>query len=719
MKKLLLLSVLFVSIVLRAQISLQWAGSAGSTVSENGQAIATDPSGNVYVAGTFSGVIDVDPGPATISITAVSGSADIFLAKYTAAGAFVWAKQIASSSTEKAYDLAVDANGVYLAGNFMGTCNFNIGGLTSTLTSLGGGTDGDGFFAKYDLSSGNLAWVNRIGSTVNDRAIGIALDASSNIYVGGFIGGNADFDPGPGVTTLSVSGTYNAYFAKYTNAGALTFAKQITGAYSEGDDLSVDASGNIYLTGSFAQTNDFDPSPATVNLTTSGLTQLDIFMAKYDATGSYVFVKQIGGVGVDIGFQVIPDASGNIYLGGVFSATCDFNPAPGFTNNIVSNGNGDLFVAKYDASGNYLWANGTGGSGNDYCYGVGLNAAGSNVYITGNFNGGSVDFDPGPGISALSAPSFTAFYVASYSSSGAFNFVNGFGNISSGGQGICVNSALYLTGYFSSTVDFDFGVPTSTITSAGGTDAFFAKYNLCAGPPAQPSAISGTTTGCSGASYTYSVTNDPLATSYTWNLPPGWTGTSTTNIITVTTVTLGTILVTANNTCAASPSQSVFINIIPAPSLTATSSGTICSGQQATLSVSGANTYSWTGIGSGSTQVVSPTVTTAYTVSGTGVNSCTSTTQVAQSVAMCTGLAEHNSTLLGTIVYPNPFTSEINVNTQGINARLFVVNALGKTVFETSVNGAATASLSALPAGIYFVKIISGNEAKTVKLIKQ
>ncbi len=563
MKKIVLFFALFlISIVYKAQLTYQWANSAGSsTNSEYGQAIASDPSGNVYVTGAFTGVVDFDPSVGTTTLSSLSGTQDIFLAKYDINGAFLWVKQIAGTNTEKPFDLVADASGAYLAGIFMGTVDFNPNAGINNITSLGGGTDGDGFFAKYDVN-GNLTWVDRIGSTGNDRVIGIAVDASQNVYVSGFIGANADMDPGIPVVTFAVAGTYNAFFGKYSSTGAYTFAKQITGRYSEGDDINIDASGNIYLTGSYATSNDFDPSGGTANLSTASLTQLDVFLAKYTSAGLYTYAKQIGGIGVDIGFQVVPDALGNVYLGGVFSSSCDFDPTAA-TSTLTSAGQGDLFVAKYDVSGNLTWKNGTGGTTNDYCYGLGLDAS-NNVYITGKVQGTNVDFDPSLS-SALITASSSCMYIASYSSAGNYLSLSSPGNIASEGRGLLVNSSLYVTGMFRNTGDFDFSASTANLTSLGGDDIFFAKYNTCVGsPPAQPSAIAGNFTLCSGTSQTYSVVNDPLATSYTWSFPVGWTGSSSTNVSVPTVSAGGIISVVANNACGASLAQTV--NIVTGPS---------------------------------------------------------------------------------------------------------------------------------------------------------
>lgn len=618
---------LLLTSTLRSQISYQWAYSAGGTALEYGQAIATDPSGNVYVAGTFSGTVDFDPSASVANLSGFSGSQDIFIAKYTSTGAFVWVKQIGGTNTERAFDLVADGTGVWLAGIFMGTCDFDPSAATNNITFLGGGTDGDGFFAKYD-ANGNLVWVDRIGSNANDRVIGIAVDATQNAYITGFVGGNADMDPSAANFSLMVSATYNAFIGKYTSTGAFSYAKQITGSYSEGDDIAIDGTGNIYLTGSFSQLNDFDPSAATANLSTSSATQLDIYLAKYDNSGNFTFVKQIGGIGVDIGFQVRPDASGNIYLGGTFSSNCDFDPAA-TTSVITSAGNGDLFVAKYTSAGLLTWAIGTGGTQNDYCYGLGLDGS-NNVYITGRFQGTNIDFDPSASSNLLTATALCPF-VAGYSSSGGFLFANTPGNIGGEGRSLIVNTSLYVTGFFDSTADFDFSASTATITSQGSGDVFFAKYNVCTGsPPAQPSAISGATNMCIGTSQSYSVVNDASATGYVWSFPSGWSGTSSTNSISATSGTTGLISVSATNSCGLSIPSTLNVTVNPLPTPTFTNSGPVCSGSSLVIGANGASSYTIYGPNSFAQTAQSFTFTNAtpiiagvYTVIVTSAAGCT------------------------------------------------------------------------------------------------
>lgn len=683
MRSILITLVVFCSFISKAQLSYQWAYNVGSTASELGQAIAVDPSGNVYVCGTFSGTVDFDPSAATANLTGFSGSNDIFLAKYSSTGAYLWAKQIGGTSTEKAYDVACDATGAWLAGNFMGTCDFDPSAATSNTTFLGGGTDGDGFFAKYD-ANGNYQWGVRIGSTANDRCIGIVTDGSQNAYITGFIGFNTDFDPSATSFSLNVSGTYNAYIAKYSSTGSLTFAKQITGGYSEGDDIALDGSGNILLTGSYATTNDFDPSAATANLSTSSLTQLDIFLAKYDASCNYTFAKQIGGIGVDIGFQVRPDASGNIYLGGVFSSSCDFDPTAS-TSVITSAGQGDLFVAKYTSAGLLSWANGTGGTSNDYCYGLGVDGS-SNVYITGRFLGTNIDFDPSASSSVLTSTAFCP-YIAGYNSSGGFLFANTPGNIGGEGKHLIVNgSSIYTTGFFDQTGDFDFSASTANLTSVGATDIYYAKYNVCAGsPPAQPGAISGATTMCAGILQSYSVTNDPTATGYTWSFPSGWSGSSTTNSISATAGLTGTISVAASNSCGLSPYSTLNVTVNPLPTPTFTNTGPVCSGSSLAIGANGATSYTIYG------PVSFAQTSQSYTFTNILPANAGVYTVIATSAAGCTAVAFTTVTVNSPPAQPSAISGP-SVLCIGNNATYSIATVPGATSYSWNLPGGWTGS---------------------------
>jgi hypothetical protein len=160
----------------------------------------------------------------------------------------------------------------------------------------------------------------------------------------------------------------------------------------EGRSVAVDASGNVYTTGSFRNTADFNPDPAvTYNLTPFG--SLDVFVSKLDASGNFVWAKQLGGIGGEGGVAITVDAAGNVYTTGSFNRAADFNPDPAVTNTLTPSGfNDDIFISKLDAAGNYVWAKQLGGTSNDLGFGLAIDASG-NVVTTGEFRATS-DFNP-------------------------------------------------------------------------------------------------------------------------------------------------------------------------------------------------------------------------------------------------------------------------------------------------------------------------------------
>jgi len=209
------------------------------------------------------------------------------------------------------------------------------------MTSVG---SRDIFIAKYD-NNGNYFWAKSIGGTVLDESFIIALDGYGNLYITGYFNATSDFDPGVGVANLVPVGSRDILFAKYDNNGNYLWAKNIGSTLDDfGYSLAVDAVGNVYITGEFQGTADFDPGTGTANLTTNG--SYDIYIAKYDNNGNYLWANKIGGTSSDAGNSITIDGSGNIYITGGFYGTTDFDPGAG-TANLTSSGVSDIFFAKY------------------------------------------------------------------------------------------------------------------------------------------------------------------------------------------------------------------------------------------------------------------------------------------------------------------------------------------------------------------------------------
>jgi hypothetical protein len=461
---------------------LNWAKALNNTQayggSLQGNGIAVDASGNVYITGNFQGTADFDPGVGIANLTSSAGSYDIFLAKYDASGNYVYAKSIGGLYDDYGYSVAVDISGnAFIAGSFTGTPDFDPGAGTANLTSAGGN---DIFFAKYD-ASGNYVYAKAMGGTRSDAGNAIVVDASGNVYITGSFQATVDFDPGAGVVSFTElsAGVGDIFLAKYDASGNYVYAKQMGGAAGAdvGNAIAIDGSGNAYITGSFNGTVDFDPGAGTANLTSAGGN--DIFFAKYDASGNYVYAKRMGGTNSDIGNSIAIDGSGNAYITGSFNGTADFDPGAG-TQNLVSAGGSDIFLAKYDASGNYAYAKSIGGTSLDVGSSISIDGTGT-AYITGYFIG-TVDFDPGVGTQNLtsSAGSYDIF-LAKYDASGNYVYAKCIGGTSSDiGNSIAIDGTgnAYITGYFIGTVDFDPGAGTANLIGPSGiNNAPVAKYS--------------------------------------------------------------------------------------------------------------------------------------------------------------------------------------------------------------------------------------------------
>jgi len=412
--------------------------------------------------GWFGSVVKVGLLAALVLLVAAQGA--------VAHGDFVWARAMGGTGTDEGFAIAVDSAGnVYTTGTFWDTADFDPGTGTYNLTGTGGYTI---FVSKLD-SSGDFIWAKSMGGPMTDWNYdfgqGIAVDSAGNVYTAGHFSGTADFDPGPGTYNLTSADHLDDIFAsKLDSSGNFVWAKSMGGTgWDVGADIALDSSGNVYTTGYFTGTVDFDPGTGTYNLTSAG--GVDIFVSKLDSDGNFVWAGAMGGTdSYDqgpsvIGQSIALDSAGNVYTAGHFSGTVDFDPGAG-TYNLTSLGEEDIFVSKLDSDGNFVWAKRMGGTQGDGGGGIALDSAG-NVHTTGSFRG-TVDFDPGPGTYSLSGG---GCFVLKLDSGGNFVWARAMGVQ---GNGIAVDSAgnVYTTGGFQGTVDFDPGPGTYYLTSDGRHD---------------------------------------------------------------------------------------------------------------------------------------------------------------------------------------------------------------------------------------------------------
>ena len=232
-------------------------------------------------------------------------------------------------------------------------------------------------------------------------------------------------------------------YATHTQAQNLTWAKTMVPApgtqygFYSGRAIATDAAGNVYTTGYFDDTVDFDPgvgvfnmTSATVNGLPSGPPSLDVFVTKTDAAGNFLWAKKVGGNIFDLGLAIKVDAAGNVYTTGFFAGfNIDFDPGVGVFNLSSSMSVEDVFILKLDTNGNFVWARNMGGVGYDRAYSIAVDASG-NVYTTGIFDK-TADFDPGAGtfnlVSNLNTVGSNDIFVSKLNSLGNFVWAKKFG----------------------------------------------------------------------------------------------------------------------------------------------------------------------------------------------------------------------------------------------------------------------------------------------------
>ncbi|MCC6384834.1 MAG: T9SS type A sorting domain-containing protein [Bacteroidia bacterium] len=316
-----------------------------------------------------------------------------------------------------------------------------------------------------------------MGGIDYDKGYDIAVDAAGNVYATGKMAGTADFDPGTGVFNLVSNGGDDMFIAKYSATGSLLWAHNVGGVSTETSiAMALDASGNCYVTGRFSGTVDFDPGAGTSTITASGA--FDVYIVKINSSGNFVWAKNFGGTFGTFVDDLYLDASANVYTVGTFQTTTDFDPSPAVFN-LVSDGGQDTYIAKLDASGNFVWAKRTEFA--IFTINIDIN---NNLYVAGSFSG-TTDFNPDTTQTFnLTAVGGADIHISKFDTAGNFIWVKSIGGTSSEAAYAMSTDAtgnIIVTGTFVGTVDFDPGAGIANLTAVGTgsslSDMFFLKLD--------------------------------------------------------------------------------------------------------------------------------------------------------------------------------------------------------------------------------------------------
>ncbi len=315
--------------------TLRWGRQFGTDDAEAADAVATDTSGNVYLGGyTYAGL----EGP-------LIGGSDAIIRSYDGEGEVRWTRQFGTAAYDAVSALASDAAGnLYAAGYTTGALEGANAGMF------------DAFVRSYD-SEGEIRWTRQFGTDGSDLALGIATDASGNVYAVGYTSGTLEGE---------TAGSYDSFVRSYDSNGDLRWTRQFgTSSVDAAHAIATDAAGNVYAAG---QT---DGALGGDNAGTD-----DAFIRSYDSNGNARWTRQFGTAEYDVVRGLATDAAGNVFAGGHTSGSLEGAGA----------GSDDAFIRSYDGTGELRWTRQFGTSVSDIARGIAI-APNGHLYVAGYTSG--------------------------------------------------------------------------------------------------------------------------------------------------------------------------------------------------------------------------------------------------------------------------------------------------------------------------------------------
>ncbi len=378
-------------------------------------------------------------------------------------------------------DIAItSSNDIYVVGEFNGTVDFDPD-VTDTAYKTSIATDA--FMARLDTDAGYFgSWT--WGESASDSATSIVIDSGWNKYVTGyFTGTNVDFDPGSGTDNASAVGQQDIFINHFNSSDTQTWVRTWGGTGVENAGGIAESGGSIYVTGSFENTVDFDPDGTGDTENSEGFS--DVFLCKRTSTGDFLWAHSWGGMDTDSGEDVTVDSSGNIYVTGIFAdINVDFDPDP-IDDDIRYADSDDVFLSKFDSTGDFLYVNTWGGDNMEGGRGLLYDPSGY-IYVCGRAAGaaGNSDFDPTAGEDLY--PSLSAF-LSKFDLNGNYLWARTWGSYelptqsAANGMARGINGSVHVVGTFHGTdVNFAPSVQCSVspfnIDSTGGYDIFYTLY---------------------------------------------------------------------------------------------------------------------------------------------------------------------------------------------------------------------------------------------------
>lgn len=365
-----------------------WAKQIGGNGRDEARSLVIDDNDNIYVVGLFENTINFSTDTSVRTFTS-RGNEDAFIIKLDSLGEISWARTYGGLLYDAANNICLDANNnIYLTGAARDSVYFNSGNASHNISNTAG-NNANSLNIKLK-SNGNFAWARQLKSNSSCGGYSIVYNNNGLIYSTGYFWDTINLNSDTNDTLYFYSNGNRDYYVQAIDTnGVFIWAKSFGGSErDQSADIKSNSSGEVYITGFFKTTVDFDPSSTVYNLTSNGGD--DVFIQKLDALGNLIWVKQIGGSDSDKGRSIYLDNNQNIYISGQYYNIVDFDPGAG-TYSIFTNGNSDGFIVKLNANGNFEFAKSAGSINSDSFIGLVLDKS-QNILTTGYFSE-TLDFE--------------------------------------------------------------------------------------------------------------------------------------------------------------------------------------------------------------------------------------------------------------------------------------------------------------------------------------
>jgi hypothetical protein len=711
----------------------EWTETVGGTFNDMVKSMVTDRSGNVFYTGYFTGNFDFD-GSAAVDIRNCAGSFDFFVVKKDAAGNYLWAKTFGNAGSDRAFSITVDSlDNIIIGGYFQNTLDFDLGSGNATFTPVGAY---DAFILKLD-NNGNFIWVKTFGgagSTV--WPLSIECDNNGNIVNAGMYQNAAmDADPSANIATAPYyGGVQDIYVQKLDFNGNYIWSASAGGTgVDRANSLTLDNNGNCYIAGYFQNTVDFNTGAGVNNITA---TSDDGFLLKLDANGNYVNCVASAGASDEQFTSVYYSETNNaILLGGYFSGTLDFDYGAGTDSKTVT-GSSNGFVQKLDLSLNHNWVKTVGGANAIRTYAVTSDRTG-NIYSAGRFNT-TFDLDPGTGTDTRTSNGSFDVFIQKLDASGNYSWGLTFGGIGQDEPNFLAihnPGALYVSGIFNNSLDFNPFTASDSFASVAVDDGFISKYSFCSNSTnnlnissCNSYTINNQTYTSSGV-YTQRLNNASGCDSIiTINLTLSNSSSSTINPVVCSSYTSpsGNYIWTSSNTYLDTIPNTSGCDSIITINLTVNNVNSAVTVNSLTISANtaGAN-YQWIDCNNGNSPINGET-NQSFTATNNGSyaviiieNGCTDTSACVNITSV--GVNDINQS--GMSIYPNPFSTQTTIIFDEVqnNSSVKIFNMLGEEIKSINFRGKnLTIERDTMTSGFYFVQITDEqNQIKIRKIVIQ